>query len=359
MTGVDIWECALGFMDSQVLLTAEELGVFDVLDAGPGTAAAVAEATGLPEDSADRLLVALCALRLLRKEADGRYANGPEASEKLVRGKPGYIGAMFHHVRDVLYPAWNYCKEALQEGRAQWERAFPGGPPPNEDLYSNPPALRAFMEGMHAITYTAAAEFASRAEEQLGKVGSIIDAGGASGAFLIAVAERFPGLQGTVLDLPPVRPIAEGFIREAGLSDRLSFEAGDFWEDPLPAGADAYSLGFILHDWDRAGGDLILGKLAEAAPAGALLILGEYLLNDEKDGPLHVARQDLNMLISARGRERSASEYAAWVREFGFELEEIFLTDGGKNFMTARKLPVGAKTRPHRKRRRPRASSAK
>ncbi|HEV2148091.1 MAG TPA: methyltransferase [Longimicrobiaceae bacterium] len=342
MAGVDIWECALGFMDSQALLTAEELGVFDVLDAGPRTAGEVAEGTGLPQESAERLLVALCALRLVRKAPDGRYVNGPEASEKLVRGKPGYAGAMFHHVRDVLYPAWNYCKEALQEGRAQWELAFPGGPPPTEDQYSNPPALRAFMEGMHTITYAPAAEFASRAEE-LREVRSVVDVGGASGAFLIALAEQFPELRGVVFDLPQVQPIAEDFIRRAGFSDRLRFQSGDFWNDPLPEGADAYSMGFILHDWDREGGSKLLRKISEAAPEGALLILGEYLLNDDKTGPLQVARQSMNMLVTAQGMERSAPEYGEWIREFGFELEKIHLTSSAKNFMVARKVPVAAR----------------
>lgn len=104
--GIDLWNCALGFMDAQILLTAEEIGIFDCLDGGPRSAAEVGAATGLPAASAARLLTALCALGIVEKQPDGRFDNGPEAAEQLVTGKPGYIGAMFRHVREDLFPVW-------------------------------------------------------------------------------------------------------------------------------------------------------------------------------------------------------------------------------------------------------------
>jgi DNA-binding IclR family transcriptional regulator len=79
---VDLWDCALGFMDAQALLTADELGVFDALATGPRTVPELAAELGLPEDPALRLLTALCALGILERHSDsGRYANGPEAAE--------------------------------------------------------------------------------------------------------------------------------------------------------------------------------------------------------------------------------------------------------------------------------------
>ncbi len=204
-------------------------------------------------------------------------------------------------------------------------------------MYSDPDALRAFMDGMHVISYDAGVQFSGLAPE-LARVHSIVDVGGASGAFLIAVAQSFPALHGVIYDLPPVRPIAEEFVRAAGMADRITFHAGNFWEDPIPDGADAYSLGFVLHDWHTGGGSLLLEKVASAARPAALLIIGEYLLNDDRTGPLHVARQDLNMLVAARGRERTAREYEDWIREFGFALRRIQPTSHGKHFLIAERV---------------------
>lgn len=339
---VDVWEIALGFMDAQILLTAEEIGVFECLAGGPRTAGEVAAATGLPADSARRLLTALCALKLVERRSDGRYENRPEADEQLVRGRPGYIGGMFHHLKHALYPVWGHLREALVEGRAQWSRAFAGPVAPNEALYEDPHALRAFMDGMHVLGYRAAAAFAAKAPE-LERVESLVDVGGASGAFVIALAERFPRLRGAVLDLPPVRSIAEDHFRRHGLSERLRFHAADFWNDPIPAGADAYGLGFVLHDWDDGGGSFLLDKLSKAARPGALLIVGEYLLDEDRTGPRFVARQDLNMLVAARGRERTAGEYRAWLARFGFEVERVCHAWHGKHFLVARRVAEGSR----------------
>lgn len=332
---MDIWTCALGFMDAQILLTAEKLGVFDALAGGPKTAAALAESTALPQDSTERLLTALCALGLVEKWQDSRYANSPDAREQLVSTSPQYIGGLFDHLRNVLYPAWDNFDEILRQRPTYEAHSGDGQAAPSMDVYSDPESLRAFMEGMHAITYSSAAEFAAQASE-LSSVRHVIDLGGASGALLIALARQFPRLQGTVFDLPQVRPITEGFIHKHGLDDQLRFRAGDFFNDAFPTGADAYVLSFILHDWDRAKGSILLEKAAEALPPGGLLIISEYLLDEDRTGPLHVARSDLNMMVAAQGRERTAEEYHAWIREFGFEAEQIYQTGGGRCYLVAR-----------------------
>lgn len=332
----DIWEYALGFMNSQILLTAEELGTFDVLSEEPRSTADVADAVDLPDESARRLLTALAAMDLVEHRSDGRWANSEMAEEKLVSGKPGYIGSMFDHIRSTLYPAWEDFTEHLQNGQAAENDQQEEGPP-TEDVYSDPESLRSFMEGMHTISYEASAEFAEEASE-LEQIDHIVDVGGASGAFLIALAERHSHLTGTVLDLPPVEPITSDYVAGHNLEERISFRACDFFNDPLPEGKDAYALGFILHDWHDEAGSFILYRVSQAMPLGGWLIIGEYLLDNDRTGPLHVARSDLNMMVAARGKERTAEEYENWIEEFGFELERIQPTSTGKNFMLARKV---------------------
>lgn len=107
-------------------------------------------------------------------------------------------------------------------------------------------------------------------------------------------------------------------------------------EDPVPEEADAYVLGFILHDWSKEDGSVLLQKIAEASAPGDLLIIGESLLNENKTGPLHVARSDLNMMVAARGRERTAREDFDWIAPFGFVPERVHLTTHGKHYLIAR-----------------------
>jgi SAM-dependent methyltransferase len=332
---MDIWECALGFMNSQALLTAESFGFFNALAKGPLTSEEIAAETGVPHDSAERLLGMLAALEIVTKLPDSRFINSPEASKMLVRGEPGYAGSLFNHLREDLYLAWYHCKDALLEGRSQWHKISQNEALHNEKMFSDHESLRAFISGMHAISYDAALEFSRKASE-LKEVSSIVDIGGASGAFLIALAQNYPGLHGTVYDLPQVMPIAEDFIRDHHVNGRIKFQGGNFWDDPIPEGADAYSLGFVLHDWDTEGGSFLLDKIAKAIRPGGLLIIGEYLLCNDRAGPVYVTRMDLNMMVAARGRERTSEEYRGWISGFGFELMNIYPTAKGKHFLTAR-----------------------
>lgn len=336
----DPWECALGFMDAQILFAADELGVFDCLAGGAASLDEVAEAAGLPVDAAERLLTALCALRLVEKTPEQRFVNSAEADEKLVRNRPGYIGSMFHHLRAVLYPAWGSFTEILRAGGVRDRSASA----PSEGVYADPEGLREFMDGMHAIAYPAAVEFAERAPE-FDAVEHVVDVGGASGAFLIALAEAFPTLRGTVIDLPPVAPIAAHYFRRHGVEDRLDFTGGDFFDVPFPEDADAYALGFILHDWNEEDGSHLLEKIARSIRPGGLLVVGEYLLDEDRTGPLHVARSDLNMMVAARGRERTAAEYRNWIAAFGFAVERIIPTSEGKHFLMARRRGLDGSTR--------------
>ncbi len=56
---------------------------------------------------------------------------------------------------------------------------------------------------------------------------SLPDVAGGSGAFSITLCNRFPRLRATILDFPTVAPLAERFIADAKLSDRIRFIAGD------------------------------------------------------------------------------------------------------------------------------------
>ena len=120
-----------------------------------------------------------------------------------------------------------------------------------------------------------------------------------------------------MFDLRSVTPQAERFIREAGLEDRVTVHAGDFFTDPLPP-ADLYALGRIVHDWSEEKVRGLLDKIHAALPPGGGVLIAERLLYPFKDGPLNANLQSLNMLVVTEGKERTAAEYEALLRQSGF-----------------------------------------
>lgn len=98
--------------------------------------------------------------------------------------------------------------------------------------------------------------------------------------------------------------------------------AGSFF-DPLPAGADAYLLLDILHDWDDEHAHRILSRCVEAArPAGRILVI-------EPVGGLRAHSEfNLAMLVIFGGRERRIDEFRALASSHGLVLDTVAdLTD--------------------------------
>ena len=80
---------------------------------------------------------------------------------------------------------------------------------------------------------------------------NFVDVGVAQEMVPVTIAHAHPHLIGTAFDLPAVKPIFEEFVVAHRLSERITFQGGNFFEHPLPR-ADVLIMGHILHDWDLA-----------------------------------------------------------------------------------------------------------
>ncbi|HEY6067637.1 MAG TPA: methyltransferase, partial [Gaiellaceae bacterium] len=138
--------------------------------------------------------------------------------------------------------------------------------------------------------------------------------GGGNGALLTALIERAPGLSGVVLDLP------ETERDEAGLDDRITFVAGNFFEG-VPRG-DAYVLSGILHDWDDGRATAILNAVRAAASPEARLVVIDSVIEPGND-PSGAKWLDLLMLVLESGRERTEPEWQALLEGAGFAVDRI------------------------------------
>ncbi|WP_406376419.1 methyltransferase [Streptomyces virginiae] len=140
----------------------------------------------------------------------------------------------------------------------------------------------------------------------------MLDIGGGTGAFPVALCRRHPHLRATVLDLPRVAAMAREKMAGLGLSEVIEARDGDFLHDErLPDGHDVILLSMILHDWDQETGRKLLGKCFAALPPGGAVIICELLvLDDDERGPAPAALMGLNMLVETRsGHNYTYAEY--------------------------------------------------
>ena len=94
----------------------------------------------------------------------------------------------------------------------------------------------------------------------------LLDVGGGTGIYSIAFLQKEPRLRAIIFDRPEVLKVAAEMAAQYGVSNRIEFEAGDMFSDPLPA-ADTILLSNVLHDWDAPECRRLIQRCAEVLPA--------------------------------------------------------------------------------------------
>jgi O-methyltransferase domain/Dimerisation domain len=314
-----IMQVGMGFWASKTLLSAVELELFTKLGSDPMTGPQIAEALDLHARAIPDFPDALVALELLDREGEGRdalYRNSPATAVFLDKASSAYIGGILEMANARLYPFWGDLTEALQTGKPQNEIKHTGKPV-FEELYSDPDRLEQFMNAMAGISLS---PFLALAEKfDFSKYKTLCDVGGATGQLSIVVANRHPHMLCTTYDLPVVEPIAKRTIEGAGLSDRVSTNAGDFFADPLPK-ADVITMGLILHDWNLERKMHLIKAAYDALPEGGAFILVENLIDDARRENAFGLLMSLNMLIEfGDAFDFTGSDFAGWCKEAGFK----------------------------------------
>jgi len=313
-----VLELIEAFRRSKTMFAAAALGIFDRLAEGSWDAATLARTMGVNAGALARLLDGCVGLGLLAKDGRG-YSNTPLAQAYLRRSSPDTLVGYVLYSNRALYRLWANLEEAVREGTHRWTQTF--GPEASlfDHYFKTEEAKRDFLMGMHGYGQVSSPPMVAAFD--LSRFRSLVDLGGATGHMAIAACQRYAGLRAAVFDLPRVIPVTREYIERAGLAARIGAISGDFFQDPLPD-ADLYSLGRVLHDWSEEKIRRLLRKVCDRLPHGGALLVAEWILEEDKSGPLSALMQSLNMLVCTEGKERTLSEYAALLYEAGFSQVE-------------------------------------
>jgi hypothetical protein len=314
VTPDNILQLGFAFFGSKTLLSAVELGVFTELAEQPLTGEQLRQRLQLHPRSFLDFFDALVALGMLQRDGD-LYANTPETDHFLVRGKLNYIGGFLEMANERLYRFWGSLTEGLKTGLPQNE-VKTGGPGLFETLYADPERLKLFLAAMTGLSMGASIAIAQKFPWD--KYKTVVDVGGAQGGLLVQLCLAHQHLRGTNFDLDVVGPIFDEYVAVNGLSERLKFQPGNFFDQPLP-GADVITMGHILHDWDLEQKRMLLDKAYAALPEGGALLVFEALIDDERKQNAFGLIMSLNMLIETPGGfDYTGKDCTGWMRDAGF-----------------------------------------
>lgn len=323
---------ASGHWVAQAVHVAATLGIADLLRDQPRTSDELAEATGAHADSLYRLLRALAALGVLREEHGRRFALTPVGellrsdAEGSLHGWAAFVG------RPYIWQAWSALRDSVRTGENAFRHVY--GTSVWEYRAGNPEEAAIFDGAMAALTRGDIGAVLDAYD--FSRFGTVVDVGGGNGALLGALLAAYPTVCGVLFDQEHVVAAADELLRTAGVADRCEIVAGSFFDD-VPPGGDAYVLKSIVHDWEDAEAAAILRVCRRAAGEESVLLVVERELgapNEDASAKL----SDLNMLVAAGGRERTADEYAQLFDVAGFRLVRVVPTAG--TFCVFEAVPV-------------------
>ncbi|SDD05563.1 Dimerisation domain-containing protein [Geodermatophilus telluris] len=308
-----------GYLVTQLLHTAVVLGVPDALAGGPRDAVDLAGELGARPGPLHRVLRGLAAEEVLAETGDGRFAL-TDTGRLLCAGVPGSLRDWVATRGGLYFGAAAGLPAAVRDGSTPYETVH--GLPFFAHLSADPARLATFQAAM--ADRSAREAGAVVAAYDAGGFSSVVDVGGGRGTLLRAVRERAPGADVVLFDLPEV--VAGSDLPAAG---------GDFFT-AVPAGADAYLLSRVLHDWDDGDALRVLRTCRAAMRPDSVLLVVEAVLPERAADDAAAVRMDLHMLLLLHGCERTATEYAALCAAAGLRLTRDVPTDAGVHVLEAR-----------------------
>src|SRR5262249_12984104 len=255
-----------GYWTTQAIFVAAELRIADMLADGPKSPDELGEQAGVQGDMLYRVLRALASIGIFAEDSEGRVILTPLADT--LRGDSGQRAYARLHGQE-LYQSWAKLLDVVRSGDAGFVKAF--AMPAFEYFSKNPERGAVFdkaMTGHHgseADPMLDAYDFSAFKE--------LVDVGGGNGSLLMSILKRHSQMRGVLFDLPAVVDRARAAIESSSLRERCRLVGGNFLE-AVPAGADAYLLRHVLHDWHDPDAAMILRKCREAMnPAGKVLVV--------------------------------------------------------------------------------------
>lgn len=305
-------EMANAFKKTGALLAAIEFEIFTAISEGAENAVQVSEKTGVPEESIDRLLT-VCKVLDLVYEKDGKLQNFSDVERYLVRSSRTYFGDFQIYDSRSSYDGWKNLTEKIKGN---------GGPAPTRmylAMMADPVEARKFTVAGYNSSISLANKLARMFDFSPYK--RWLDFAGGSGSYSIAACERYPDLKTVILDQQNVIPVTKEFIAKHNLQDRIEVRQGNFLEPDYPKGFDLISFITPLQAYMPDDLGNIFSNTFQALEPGGTILIVDYMLNEDKAGPIDPALMNLQMIQNGHymGRVNTGAEFEEFLTETGFE----------------------------------------
>jgi SAM-dependent methyltransferase len=305
-----IMQLLSGHMTAKYLFVATEVQLFETLAHEPLTLDDLAERTSIPRRTLRMMVDALVATGFLERQ-DQHYYNGA-VTATFLSGNTATpdLRPILRLWNNVVYPQWLQLEESLRTGRATLGFA---------DF--TPEQAQIFSTGVESLTARSATALA--ASYDFGQHQRVLDLGGGTGSFLLAVLRQYPQVGATLVELPATAALVRQRLAAKPEASAFQILEGNFLEDPIPQGHDAIILANVIHLFSPDRNQTLLQRIRERVPVGARLLLVDFWTDATHTQPVFAALMAGEFqIVTGEGDVYSTDEVGAWLRESGWRFLE-------------------------------------
>ena len=296
-----------------------QLGIPDLIEAAPKSAEELASEIGANPQALYRLLRATASVGVLSEGPGGKFSHTPMSAVLRSDANPSLRAFAIMSGREWHARGWSHLEYCVRTGKQALDQIY--GEPVFEFLKQHSAEAQIFNDAMTELSMIDSPAVAEAYD--FDGIRSIVDVGGGHGLLLATILEKNAHLRGTLYEVPHVvEGAANGPLKS--VMERCTVACGDMFCS-VPAGADAYIMKHIIHDWPD---DLCL-KILKACrrsvnPGGKLLVVDCVIQPGNDFSPSKFL--DLQMLIFPSGCERTEKQFRELFAAAGWKLSRIIRT---------------------------------
>jgi ubiquinone/menaquinone biosynthesis C-methylase UbiE len=257
------------------------------------------------------LLDGLVSIGLLEKSPDSQVYRLPQDVKTfLVEDHVDYIGGLIHHGHGLMQN-WSQLTDTVRTGQPS------GG---SHGLTEVETYYAQLIQGLYVTNQPVAQHFAQQFSPSEFQEGfQLLDVGGGSGVWSIALAKAFPQIRATLLDYPSVIEVARQYVEHNQVQKQFSYWAEDLELVVLPGQTyDAVLLANVCHLLGAETNKQVLKKLMRSLKPGGEVWIVDFAADDARSQPGWALRFAVNMLVSTmEGDVFTESQYRQWLTELG------------------------------------------
>lgn len=317
---VVVFEMLQQFWLSKAIGVAAELGIADILKSSPQKINELAMKTECDRNALYRLLRVLASNGIFRERNDG-FFEMTRLAEPLCSGGNTMKNMVIHHQNPAHWAMFGELMETVKTGKSLSDKVL--GMEPFEFLAQNPERNATFNKAMTDSAALLSAAVLSAYDFSGYKI--IADIGGGQGYLLASVLYKNKALRGILFDQEHVVNEADKNLDYFNVKDRTEISTGNFFEN-VPAGAEAYILKSVLHDWEDGDCREILSVIRKNMPDNAKILIIEAVI-ERNNQPSLAKMLDLLMLaVKKGGKERTLEQFDGLLRSEGLRINHVYKT---------------------------------